>query len=148
MFLSAESLRTGGYVLSPDGLVLVNPASIDLRVAEDIDLDPGQFTLASTIETVAMPLDRIGFVSGKSSWAREGLLVEAAGLVDPGFSGTITLELFNMAAESVEIPAGMRIAQLSVAVLDAPTSLPYPLVGHYHGQSGPTPSWRRIRREC
>jgi dCTP deaminase len=145
-FLAAPSLRTGGYVLAPDGLVLVNPASIDLRIAQGLQLEPGEFSLASTVEVVHMPDDRLGFVSGKSSNAREGLLVEAAGLVDPGFRGTITLELLNMSDYTLDIREGMRICQLSVAVLDTSTDTPYPAVGHYHEQAGPTPSWYRLRQ--
>ena len=61
MFLSAESLRTGGYVISPDGLVLINPASIDLRCAEDIELDPLAFTLAYVLNPVVSALEVRGF---------------------------------------------------------------------------------------
>ena len=145
-YLSSESLRDGGFVVSPDGLVLVNPASIDLRVAQELELEPGEFALASTVETVAMPDHCVGFISGKSSNAREGLLVEAAGLVDPGFRGTITLELCNLSDYTVEIREGLRICQLSVALLDRPTAISYHAVGHYHLQAGPTPSWYRLRR--
>ena len=145
-FLAAESLRTGGYVLPPDGQLLVNPASLDLRIADPVLLEGRQFLLASTYETVCMPLDCVGFVMGKSSWAREGLLVEAAGLVDPGFTGQITLELSNLTDEELEIDQYLRIAQIAIARLDEPTTIPYPVVGHYHGQRGPTPSWRSLRK--
>jgi dCTP deaminase len=140
-YLSSQSLRNGGFVISPDGVMFANPASIDLRSAEEIELEPGEFALASTYETVWMPDHCIGFVCGKSSNARCGLLVEAAGLVDPGFRGTITLELCNLSDNLLSIREGLRICQLSVCLLDRPTDMPYHQVGHYFGQTGPTPSW-------
>jgi len=145
-YLSSQSLRHGGFVISPDGRVLDGPASIDLRLLDEVELEPGEFTLASTYETVRMPDHCVGFINGKSSNARCGLLVEAAGLVDPGFTGAITLELFNLSSERLWLKEGLRVCQLSVCLLDRPTDLPYHVVGHYNGQSGPTPSWYRLER--
>lgn len=59
-------------------------------------LQPGDFALASTVESVVIPHDLKASLDGKSSLGRLGLLVHAtAGYIDPGFRGTITLELSN-----------------------------------------------------
>jgi dCTP deaminase len=147
MFLARQQLQASGFV-SPTGPKLFNPASIDLRLAEEIWLEPKQFALASTLETVSMDANHVGFVCGKSSWAREGLIVESAGLVDPGFRGTIVLELYNLCDEGLWLSAELRVAQLYVGRLCEPTDLPYgsPEAGsHYQGQQGVTPSWRSLK---
>lgn len=74
---------------------------------------PGQFVLASTLETIQLPNDIVGQVNGKSSLARLGLLVHTtAGWVDSGFAGDITLELCNLGSRPIQLTAGMPIAQL------------------------------------
>ena len=127
--------------VDPFDVRLVNPASIDLQVAETFTVQPGEFRLAHTIETVTIRDDHIGFVCGKSSWARVGLLVEAAGLVDPGFCGQIVLELYVLGPEPVRLEAGMRICQLTIETLDQPAERPYGHHGHYQHQTGNQPAW-------
>jgi dCTP deaminase len=51
-------------------------------------------------------------VCGKSSLARLGLVVENAGFIDPGFCGTITLELYNQEKYPILLKKEMLIAQL------------------------------------
>ena len=58
--------------------------------------------LAQTLERVVMPNDLMGLVEGRSSWARVGLSVHlTAPKIDPGFDGTITLEIANMGPATV-----------------------------------------------
>ena len=53
-----------------------------------------------------MPNDLMGFVEGRSSWARVGLSVHlTAPKIDPGFIGTITLETANIGPKSVKLEA-------------------------------------------
>lgn len=70
-------------------------------VNDHIDINPLEFLLVSTNEIVNIPNGFVGFVTGKSSIARLGLQTEQAGLVNPGFRGTITLELFNSHKDKV-----------------------------------------------
>jgi dCTP deaminase len=106
-------------------------------------LPPHGFALASTIEEITVGRTLVGILAGKSSLARCGLAVEAAGWIDPGFTGTVTLELSNLTDRYLMLTPGMLIAQLAVARLDTPCARPY---GHpmlrskYQGQLGPTPS--------
>ena len=55
-------------------------------------LHPGRFVLAGTLEW-KFPATLGGYVTGKSTWARRGLIIEAAADIHPGFSGCLTLEL-------------------------------------------------------
>lgn len=79
-----------------------------------------------------------------SSLGRLGLIVHAtAGFVDPGFAGSLTLEITNLTRVPIKLWAGLPIAQLSFMTLDRPAERPYghPELGsHYHGQEDATES--------
>jgi dUTPase len=65
-----------------------------------------------------LPDDIVARVEGKSTIARAGVAVHVtAGYIDPGFRGTITLELVNQSAHMVSLRPGMPIAQLSFHTL-------------------------------
>lgn len=107
-------------------------------------LQPGDFWLASTAETVRIPTDLVAQVNGKSSLGRKGLVVhQTAGFVDPGFRGTVTLELSNVSHRAIRLTVGMAICQLVFYRLSSPAERPYGTPGlgsHYQGQVGPTRS--------
>jgi deoxycytidine triphosphate deaminase len=79
-----------------------------------------------------------------SSLGRLGLIVHAtAGFVDPGFKGTLTLEITNLTRVPIILWPGKPIAQLSFMALDQPAQRPYghpDLGSHYHGQVEATES--------
>lgn len=108
------------------------------------ELNPGQFGLGSTAETVHIPSDLVAQVNGKSSWARKGLIVHTtAGFIDPGFKGQVTLELKNLGPYPIVIQVGTPICQLVFFQMTSPAERPYGSAGlgsHYQGQRGPTPS--------
>lgn len=102
-----------------------------------------EFVLASTCETITLGRNIAGTVHGKSTWARRGLQVHAAGLVDPGFTGELTLELFNMSRRDLLLSEGEAIAQISFCLLSSTPDRAYGEEGlnsHYQGQTGPTPA--------
>lgn len=108
------------------------------RVTSDqFILYPNNFVLATTIEYISLPNDIAAFVQGRSSVGRLGLNVQDAGFIDPGFSGEITLELYNFSRVPIPLEKGMRIAQL-VFYETYPCSKTYN--GKYKGQHGATPS--------
>lgn len=100
------------------------------------------FVLASTMEEIWLSASVLGMVAGKSSLARVGLITESAGFVDPGFQGTITLELANLTDRGILLYPGMAIAQMCVANLETPTTRLYGKANgnHYQDQDGPTAS--------
>ena len=107
-------------------------------------LHPGEFVLGGTVETIQMPDDLVGRIEGKSSLGRLGLMVHStAGYVDPGFRGSLTLELSNHANLPILLWPGMRVSQLSVMQLTSPAEQPYGSPGlnsKYQDQMGSTPS--------
>ncbi|MDE2919875.1 MAG: dCTP deaminase [Chloroflexota bacterium] len=107
-------------------------------------LHPGEFVLGGTVETIQMSDDLVGRIEGKSSLGRLGLMVHStAGYVDPGFRGSLTLELSNHANLPILLWPGMRVSQLSVMQLTSPAERPYGSPGldsKYQDQRGSTPS--------
>jgi dCTP deaminase len=83
-----------------------------------IVLHPGQLIIGTTLEYFKMPLDVMGYVIGRSSWGRLGLIVATATFIDPGFRGVIVLELVNDGEIPLALYPGIRIAQLVFQKLD------------------------------
>lgn len=145
----------------------VQPASIDLRLGKDflvvddlstsylsvdqpadyqeikiedkgiITIPPQSFVLGTTLEQIGLPDYLTAFVEGRSSIGRLGIFIQNAGWIDPGFSGQITLELFNANRVPVQLQAGMRVCQLVIAKVDQKTE---GYSGKYLYQQGTTPS--------
>ena len=111
---------------------------------ESFVIHPGEFCLGRTLEWVELPDDIVARIEGKSSLSRLGLIVHAtAGFCDPGWKGTLTLELNNLTRVPIKLWPGLPIAQLSFMMLDAAAQRPYghPELGsHYHGQVEATES--------
>lgn len=129
-------------VLGPDGY-RVGWKPRDLPV-EGLPMKAGDFILASSVEKVRIPTNMVALVNGKSSWAREGLVIhQTAGLLDAGFRGTVTLELSIVGHGLFPLRYGMPIGQLVFMPMTSPAERPYGSAGlgsHYQGQRGATPS--------
>ena len=125
-----------------EGLTELMQASED----DPFILHPGEFVLGATLEQVRIGNDLVGRLEGKSSLGRLGLLIHStAGFIDPGFEGTITLELSNVATLPITIYPGMKIGQISFLQMTTPADNPYgsgTLAGSskYKGQVEPTES--------
>jgi dCTP deaminase len=65
----------------------------DVPFHESFLLHPGALALVPTLEWVKIPSDLQGVVTARSSWAREGLNIATATIVNPGYVGIVTLEL-------------------------------------------------------
>ena len=117
---------------------------VDIGEEGEFVIHPGEFVLGRTVELVEIPDDIVCRIEGKSSIGRMGLVVHAtAGFVDPGFRGTLTLEITNFNSVPIVLRAGLPIAQLSFMALDRPAEKPYghpDLGSHYYGQVEATES--------
>jgi len=86
---------------------------------EQYYLHPGQFVLGATMEWIRLPHDLAGYVVGKSSWGRRGLVIATAVGVHPGFSACLTLEITNLGQMPFAIMPGMSICQLFLHTTDS-----------------------------
>ncbi len=93
--------------------ISANSSIRDLDFLESIVLAPGQFVLAHTMEYIGLPENVGAQIEGRSSFARLGIQVHmTANLIDPGFHGSVTLEIFNAGPNPIRLFPGYRIGQL------------------------------------
>ena len=139
----SDHIKRGYLKIDPFDPALIQPNSLDIRLGnhfvwyepcDDVidpfnkdtihthtqerkstyfDIQPGQFVLAETLETITLPDNIVSSIEGKSSVARLGIqLHQTGGWIDAGFSGTITLEMYNSNCRPVRVYADMPIGQL------------------------------------
>jgi dCTP deaminase len=97
--------------ITPYAAECQQPASYDLRAAEDTLLVRGTCTLVPSMEWVELPPDVAGTLRCRSSFGRRGVLM-GAGFVDPGFRGQLTLCLTNMGPNDIGLHQSERIVQM------------------------------------
>lgn len=117
----------------------VNTVSRSLAQGDVLALLPHEYILGVTQEKVTLGARIAAQVNGKSSLGRDGVSNHVtAGFIDPGFSGYITLEIFNMNRVPVILTPGMPIGQLQFFKLSSKTDIPYQ--GRYQDATGPQAS--------
>lgn len=111
--------------MDKDGLVKMMRL-IEVEDGKPFIIQPGEFVLGVTMEEIKVPDDLVVRVEGRSSLGRIGLIVHAtAGFVDPGFEGSITLEMSNINRLPIAIYPGMRICQLAFETMTSSAEVPY-----------------------
>ena len=160
-----DALLAGTLMVDPFDEELLQPASLDMRLGDQFlvpqpsngvstefgdsvpyaevvtdryVLPANSFVLARTREVVSLPQDLTAFVEGRSSIGRLGLFIQNAGWVDPGFRGSITLELYNGLSHSIVLSAGWRVCQLVFVRMEGNAEGGY--TGKYQGQVATTGS--------
>lgn len=112
---------------------------IALEEDEAFFIHPGELVLGATLESVTIPDDLVGWLDGRSSLARLGLMVHlTAGRIDPGWEGQIVLEFYNSGKLPLTLRPGMVICALSFETLSTPALRPYNkrADAKYKGQQG------------
>lgn len=129
-------LRQKGAIQDIMSTVVVKPGDAFI-------LQPREFALAITEETLELDDDVLGRLEGRSSLGRIGIIVHGtAGLFDPGWRGKATLELSNLGRMPVALYPGMRICSFTFEQLSSPVSVPYykKAGNKYAGQTSPVAS--------
>ncbi|MFP2769468.1 dCTP deaminase [Oceanisphaera sp. KMM 10153] len=89
-------------------------------------LHPGELALAVTLESVTLPDNIVGWLDGRSSLARLGLMVHVtAHRIDPGWSGRIVLEFYNSGKLPLALRPKMVIGALNFETMSGPAERPY-----------------------
>ncbi|MDR3102344.1 MAG: dCTP deaminase [Methanocalculaceae archaeon] len=117
MLLSSSAIRARiadkTLGITPFAEESLQPASYDLRAAEDTVMKAGKLSLVATMEFVSLPADLAATLRGRSSFGRKGLLL-GAGYIDPGFRGNLTLCMVNMGPTDIRVEKGTRIVQMLI----------------------------------
>ncbi len=144
--LAQGELRIEPFVeahLTPNGydvsIAEVAVPSKELHVREGVARVPPLARLAvGTRETVTLGPHVAGQIWLRTTWARRGVLA-SFGMIDAGFSGTLTFGAFNASDATLELPIGDRFAQLVFLRLATGASETYEKrSGTYQGQRGVT----------
>jgi dCTP deaminase len=84
-----------------------------MKTMKKLILNPGEFVLGITKERIKLSGDIAGWLSGRSRFARLGLLVHiTANFVHPGVNNKQVLEIYNASPIPLEIYPGTRICQI------------------------------------
>jgi dCTP deaminase len=158
-----KELSAGNIVISPFDEKYLNPVSVDLTLApqfkryvsdvldvrkpqeveefvvpeEGYVLQPGEIYLYAVNERIGVKGNIRAKVEGKSSLGRLGLFIHVtAGFIDPGFEGSLVLEL--VATRPVKIYPNMKICQIEFARVEGLIEESYDQKAgsKYHGQTG------------
>src|SRR3989344_4429969 len=99
---------------------------VNMNNDEPFTIHPGEFVLATTLESVEIPNNFAGRLEGRSSLGRLGIVIHStAGKFDPGWKGNLVLEISNIGLVPVRIYPEMRICQLLFEELSSETTQPY-----------------------
>lgn len=130
-------LTSRGQVLTPSGPVHILPtrgysddAGLDLYVSRDVEIGPDQFVDVPTGVKVDVPDHHWAMITGRSSTLRKRGLLVNTGVIDAGWTGELFAGVKNLTAQTVQVPAGERLAQLIL--------LPAPITRY-------EPEWGRVR---
>ena len=123
--IDPKNAREEGYykVLATSNLPCILPA--------------GHYALAHSVETFKIPRDIKAVCMGKSTYARSGIIVNVTPL-EPGWEGTLTIEISNSTTSPVYIYPNEGIAQLEFTRGHQPAVSYADRGGKYQAQTGIT----------
>lgn len=110
----------------------VSEGEFEVHSGAALILPPLSFCLCVAQEAVELPADVASLIVPRSGAARCGLHVEQT-MAWPWFSGSLVLEVTNLAPRPIVLTKGMSIAAL-VLLRAEPAVRPY--AGRYQGQAG------------
>lgn len=100
-------MEVGIYLDHPDAkmptLAYKGDVGYDLYALEDIEIPFGTFVEVSTGVHLQLPPDMFARLAARSSFGKNGLMIHA-GVIDSGFTGTLTIWVYNIGASTVSVP--------------------------------------------
>lgn len=119
---NVNNIKNGAYELTLGEQVFQtgeNPRAVrNLIVDEEIYINPGQFALLLTEETVKVPKNKIAFISIKAGIKFEGLVNVSGFHVDPGFEGKLLFSVYNAGPSTILLRRGKRYFPMWFAELN------------------------------
>jgi len=86
-------------------------ARFDSREKKQISLKPNTYYLMKTIEKVNIPKDLLAIFTPRSTLFRSGIYI-FGGQVAPGYSGGLTMGIYNFRNEDFKLELGARVLHL------------------------------------
>jgi dCTP deaminase len=110
----------------------------DSEAYSGVVIGTGEFLLGASREIVTLPKDIGAMLITRSSLGRAGLMLTIANWIDPGYVGTISMQIFNASPNPIMLTEKLRVAQLVFFKLDEACEHPY--YGKYIHQDSATGS--------
>lgn len=111
---------------------------VDEDGGEYVLIPPHSYLQAPTVEYFDIPRDIMVVVLGKSTYARSGVVCNVTP-IEPGFKGTVVIELANVTSSHVRCYLNEGVAQFLFFQGNEPCGLSYAdKGGKYQGQTGMT----------
>jgi len=115
---------------------LVNPKDsnhfdiVELEKGQTFQLLPGEYVLASTLETITWPDNLMSVLYPRSSTNRRGISIDLTGIVDAGYSGQLVIPIKNnTTSQIITLYPGERFCQITFEELTEASGKPD---GTYH----------------
>lgn len=121
------------FVLDPYNAEHVQSEYLIESDKKEIIIGSHEQMLMSTEEYVKLPNNIMGFVELRSTWARHGLMLPPT-IIDAGFEGNITLEVFNATPHAIKLTPGVRFSHIIFAA--TMNTVEHAYSGKYSGQKG------------
>lgn len=102
---------------------IIDPKNVKPELFEDFEGDscvvaPGSFVLGQSVEYFRIPRDILTICTGKSTYARCGVLVNITPF-EPEWEGYVTMAIFNTGPAPVRVYSGEGVAQVIFLAADA-----------------------------
>jgi len=113
-----------------------------LKEKEQVVINPGQFALLLTYETVNIPEDKIAFISIKAGIKLKGLVNVSGFHVDPGYKGNLIFSVYNAGSSQISLSAGEPCFLIWFAdlILEQGESSEYDKENHEHFKQDSIPT--------
>ncbi|GFE59579.1 hypothetical protein [Geobacter sp. AOG2] len=114
-------ISNGQYLLSvgPESFITVNEVKTVMNSNYgQISIEPGQFAIILTEETVTIPKNSIGFISIRAAIKFRGLVNVSGFHVDPGFTGRLKFAVYNAGPKPIVLERGQAAFPIWFADMD------------------------------
>lgn len=116
-----NKIEHGQYLLSvgPESFITVNDTKTEMKGNyEQFSIEPGQFAIILTEETVTVPKSAIAFISIRARIKFRGLVNVSGFHVDPGFTGRLKFAVYNAGPKPIVLERGQPLFPIWFADMD------------------------------
>ncbi len=99
---------------------------VEVAENERFVIHPGELVLGVTLESIKISNQYVGWLDGRSSLARLGLMIHVTShRIDPGWDGQVVLEFYNSGRVPLGLAPKMKICAINFEKLSSPAEFSY-----------------------
>lgn len=137
-----KAVEKGIIKIEPFDPLCIQPASYDFRVGKEglttagenkinieekglMLLEPADFGVVASLETIEMPDDHSARIGIRSYYARQGLFAATGPQIDPGFRGRLFITIINLSPNAISLPYKEKFITVEFHRLNESVTKPY-----------------------